>query len=290
MLKLDKGSLIYFSKRDGTKIRLGSQNYEKSSTPELVDIKITDFCTFNCSFCYQGSTTEGKDAPLESIEFIARELRKAKTFEVALGGGEPTQHQNFMEVLHIFQDNKIVPNYTTKNKFWSANRWPLLEGVIGAFAFSAEKPIDIRRFAEANKKIPDERINLHYVMGLQQREDFAKFLIEARRQNYRVTLLGYKFTGRGANIIPFEYPWWMETISELMSIDLCPTLSIDTALAKQYEYELEEILSTKLFHVDEGKFSMYIDAVKMKMGASSYEKISDMEPFDVDWIHRYQKL
>lgn len=290
MFKLDKNSLIYFSKRDGTKIRFGSKNYTKSSTPELVDIKITDFCTFNCAFCYQGSTTEGKDASFESIEFIAKELGKAKVFEVALGGGEPTQHANFLKVLHIFKDNGIIPNYTTKNKFWSANRWHLLKDLIGAFAFSAEKPIHIRRFAEANKNVPKDRVNIHYVMGLQQREDFVRFLLEAYKQNYRVTLLGYKTVGRGTEIFPFPYPWWMKTISDLMSMDKCPTISIDTALAKQYEFELKDILSTKLFHVDEGKFSMYVDAVKMKMGASSYEKISEMEPFDKNWIQRYQKL
>ncbi len=45
-----------FSRKSGKKIRLSfsdiTSDPSKSSSPELVDIKITDFCPYGCKFCY----------------------------------------------------------------------------------------------------------------------------------------------------------------------------------------------------------------------------------------------
>jgi len=47
------------------------------------------------------------------------------------------------------------------------------------------------------------------------------------------------------------------------------TIGIDTALANEYKDQIKDI-DQMLVTYDEGKFSMYIDAVEMKAGASSY--------------------
>jgi hypothetical protein len=50
-----------------------------------------------------------------------------------------------------------------------------------------------------------------------------------------------------------------------------PRLSIDTTLANRYQKKLTELSIPKwLYHVEEGKYSMYIDAVENKYGPSSY--------------------
>ena len=45
-----------------------------------------------------------------------------------------------------------------------------------------------------------------------------------------------------------------------------------------------------MYHTREGAFSMYIDAVQMKMGASSFDESVDLVPFDKDWVARYKHL
>ena len=68
----------------------------KAAAPELVDIKITDYCPFGCKYCYQGSTAKGTHAKTDTINTLSYALGRMHVFEVALGGGEPT---NLHEVL-----------------------------------------------------------------------------------------------------------------------------------------------------------------------------------------------
>jgi hypothetical protein len=59
-------------------------------------------------------------------------------------------------------------------------------------------------------------------------------------------------------------------------------LGVDTAFVQQFGSVLDELEIPKvLVTSDEGKFSMYIDAVKLTQGPSSYMP-ERMEPFDVN--------
>ena len=45
---------------DGTKIRETEEESFDASFPENIDIKITNYCLNNCSFCFESSSSEGK--------------------------------------------------------------------------------------------------------------------------------------------------------------------------------------------------------------------------------------
>lgn len=289
-VRRDRNVIAFFDERDGTKIRIGLGRYTKASRPELVDIKITDYCAFNCSFCYQGSTIKGKHATTENLVRIVSELQKAKVFEVALGGGEPTDIPGFIDLLKLFRERGIVPNYTTKSLVWTRKYWSEVNPLIGAFAYSAETVEDLERADHYFTEIPRERINIHYVMGLDTREAFLSFMAAAHRLNFRVTLLGYKTVGRGSEVEHQGHSWWLSVVRILQELGRCPTFSIDTPLAEEYNDELREFLPSYSYHTREGAFSMYIDAVAMKMGASSFENLDDLQPFDDRWRSRYQAL
>jgi hypothetical protein len=286
MLKVrrDKNALTFFSTVTGDKVRLALGRYSKARVPELVDIKITDYCPFACTFCYQDSTLAGSHAALEDLGFIARELGRAKVFEVALGGGEPTDHPDFLEVLRLFRSEAVVPNFTTKSLGYVKRNWPVLEPLVGAFAYSAETVKDLESASKMLADVPRHRVNIHYVMGLQPVADFILFMWCAKRLDFRVTLLGYKTTGRGADVVPQPYDWWVKVTKDLVGAHMCPTFSIDTPLAAEFEDQLP--VSRKFFHTREGYVSAYVDAVKMGMSASSFEN-EDLVPFDDRWIERY---
>ena len=58
-----KRTIFYFSE-DERKI-------EKSEKPMLVDLKITNYCTFGCNFCYQKSKKKGKHAEIDKIKKVS---------------------------------------------------------------------------------------------------------------------------------------------------------------------------------------------------------------------------
>lgn len=288
-VRFDKNAVALFDSRNGTKLRFAIGKYEKASKPELVDLKITDYCSFNCSFCYQGSSVLGKHAKMENVDFVINELAKAKVFEVAIGGGDPLEYDDIVEVLQKFHAAGIVPNFTTKFPGKLRKIWPEIEHIVGGFAYSAETPGQIRAAASLFTKggIPLSKANLHYVMGLGDREHFRNYLEAANEVGLRVTLLGYKTSGRGKDVVPFPYDWWMEEVTDLVSRGVCPSLSIDTPLAEAYADELP--VDHTHFHTLEGAFSLYIDMVSMEMGASSFDEKEELVPFDSNWRKLYKQ-
>jgi hypothetical protein len=273
-----------FCPYDGRKIRFRLTNDpshmeqvpEKASAPELVDIKITDYCPYACEFCYQSSTTKGKHADGYEIYRLARALGELKVFEVALGGGEPTLHPDFENILHYFRESGVVPNFTTKNLNWlrDPRKWIKIMENAGAFALSIDNEQQIKDLATLldYNGILHERANLHIVMGTVDKWTFSRMLKTAHDNMLSVTLLGYKKHGFGLDFVMKPYEWWL---NEVMSRDsdrpYGATVSIDTVLAAEYQTQIEESGIPKwMYDVQDGRFSCYIDAVEGMIGPSSY--------------------
>ncbi len=287
-VRRDRNALVLFSRKDGTKLRFAFGKYEKATWPELVDMKITDWCDVGCSFCYQASTLGGKHASMENIRFAIQELARVKVLESALGGGETTSHPQFVEILREFKTAGIIPNFTTKKPAAVRRLWPEISDLIGGFAYSAESAGQVLTAARLMRDIPADKVSLHYVMGLGGREHFREYLKAAAGVGYRVTLLGYKTNGRGKDVVPFPYEWWVDEVSALVASGMCPSLSIDTPLAGEWAGRMP--VDKALYHTEEGKFSMYIDAVALTYGASSFENKTNLLPFDKDWVTGYASL
>lgn len=286
--RFDKNVVTFFDRSNGTKIRVGIGPYRKATYPELCDIKITDWCDMGCKFCYQDSTLLGRHATMNNMKIIATQLGKAKVYEVALGGGETTGHPHFIEILQMFRDHNIIPNFTTKKPAMVRKYWNDIGHLIGGFAYSAENAAQVKSAGKLLRNIPNDKASLHYVMGLGDKEHFKNYLRAASEINWRVTLLGYKTTGRGKNVIPFPYDWWIDAVNELIEEGTCPSLSIDTPLAEQYDGVMP--VEKFMYHTREGAFSMYIDAVSMEMGASSFDEKATLQPFNNQWKKTYAHL
>jgi hypothetical protein len=275
-----------FSRDSGAKIRLSFESpasqreVTKASAPELVDLKITDHCPYGCAFCYQGSTHAGKHADLKMISQAAHALARMKVFEVAIGGGEPTLHPKFVEILEEFRSYGVLPNFTTKSLAWlrDASVWPRITKVIGGFAYSVDKAEDVRKLAsllEANS-INDGLASVQYVMGSSPLYVLGQVVRECAHSNIRLTLLGYKTTGRGSSFKPEKYDGWLDEIVRLRDKErVYVNIGVDTALAAESKDALGAAgIHPKLYATREGAFSMYLDAVEMKVGPSSY--VSDL--------------
>lgn len=88
--------------------------------PEFYDVKITNQCFGNCKWCYQNSEKDGAHAvgAVKKIKnFFGLMNKNDRPFQVAIGGGEPTLHPEFEQILLTFYDLGITPNYTTNGMF-----------------------------------------------------------------------------------------------------------------------------------------------------------------------------
>ena len=291
---------VLFNQKDGTKIRFSfespqtPENPSKSTLPELLDIKLTNFCTNNCPFCYQNSNVNGKHSEMSSYD-LAKMVSEMEVFEVAIGGGEPLSHPNFIEYLRDFREMGIIPNFSTKNIDWLMDnrKWPKIIEYIGSFAFSASSVADVQKLSyllEYNG-IDKIKANIQLIPAIIDGWNFSSILREANNKYIRVTLLGFKEKGRG--VMTGDYKdnesKVFDIIKDLSSKGECPYISIDTTLASKYEHKLKELdIPQWLFHTDEGKFSAYFDAIERKFGPSSF--CDDAEMVDIEEYCEVKKL
>ena len=283
-----------FNKETGAKLRMSFSANDfkapmKAEAPELVDLKITSRCSAGCAYCYTDSKPEDPHGDNTYIRNIISRLIDLSVFEVAIGGGEPTEHPNFVSFLEQLKDGGIVANFTTKSFAWikdEEQRIPILASC-GAFAYSVDSISQLERLVNyvAKYDIPRNKVNIQIVNSI-HREDFYSEVFETAKTNkFRVTLLGFKEVGRGttykSRIPVWDSPgkgcelFWLKALKSLVvknGYDI-PYISIDTLMASQFSKELKEAgIPSHTYHTHEGSFSMYIDAVKKKAGPSSYHE------------------
>jgi radical SAM protein with 4Fe4S-binding SPASM domain len=81
--------------------------------PELADIHITKYCPLNCSYCYRDSDPSKKQHMSVSDFSDVIDALLPWVCQVAIGGGSPQHHPEFIELLRIAHDKGVVPSWTT---------------------------------------------------------------------------------------------------------------------------------------------------------------------------------
>jgi len=272
-----------FNRNNGTKVRFSFLDHPKDAPPrrpELVDLKITDFCPHHCSFCYQGSSSSGKWAEYTDLYNIICFLKDLEVFEIAIGGGEPTTYPEFLELLRSIRQAGMVPNFTTRSLDWlrDGKVWPKVIETCGQFAYSVQKMDDVMALAallELNG-IAKGKCSINVPMGTVDEFNFEAILTMAAKHDLPVTLLGFKPLGRGASFAREPYGWWLDAIMKLKGKECSAfgflKVGIDTHLAQEFAVQLEvKKVDKLLYRTKEGFASCYIDAVNKTLARSSYE-------------------
>ena len=246
----------------------------KAQEPELIDIKVTDYCHYGCKYCYQGSTRKGEHADVAYIRHIVNVCRELGVMEVALGGGEPTSHPDILHILSLFHHEGVTANITTRDTQWVEKLRDHELSHIGAIAISVDTltgVYQVERLLE-NKSLRN-KLNAQVVLGSVKIDDFRSIMDKLIENDVRTTLLGWKSTHRGATAKPYPHNDWFDAVRGAYMI------GVDTALAQQFPKLMKKIDPDGMYHyTEEGKFSMYIDAVAQKMGPSSYCESLRMRP------------
>lgn len=276
------GRYTIFSPYTGLRMRLSNEfvpvGQWKSSTPELVDIKITSYCDnkLPCAkWCYQSSNSKGMPAEMHSIYRIAKALEELQVFEVALGGGEPTSHPEFRRIIECFGYSKIVPNFTTGTVDWTIDDSLLrcVERLCGSFAVSIINYRDFLRKKEVIDSL-SETIQRKCYYQITDRtwslEDVILLIADyndKKRKTFKLSIVGFKDFGNGFGFLNagsngYDFDLW----KLLQDHKFYGLVHVDTAfLSGREDVALQNRCDTQ-----EGLTSMYIDCVENTMNISSF--------------------
>ena len=112
----------------------------REAGPELLDISITNYCERECEFCYRNAKRQGDFMELSLYENIIRQAEKIGVQQIALGGGNPNQHPDFVKFLKIAREHHIVASYTTNGQGMTEEIYQATKMYGGAVAVSWYTP------------------------------------------------------------------------------------------------------------------------------------------------------
>ena len=147
--------------------------------PELADISIGNKCTKGCSFCYKNSTPDADNMTLEQYEFVLESLQSKRwgnVFQVALGGGEPLEHEQFVEIIEATHRRNIVANFTTNGDHINRDIVKRLQGKVGALAVSTRHFDDIDKHKIDLLNQAGIKTNLHFILSDSSVEEATEML------------------------------------------------------------------------------------------------------------------
>jgi organic radical activating enzyme len=250
---------------DGTKIRETLDAALPPVLPEQMDLKITDWCDAGCAWCHEKSTTKGTHADIDATLELLKALPKGA--EIAIGGGDPLSHPEFERFVTALAAQGLVPSVTVNGLHFERHR-AMLEKLTG------EGKLYGVGFSYADS-LPDwdyEHLVVHLIAGVHH----PKVMDEAKRR-YKVLLLGYKQHGRGKKLFQIRRKEVEDTLAswyrELFCVAKAHHLSFDNLAIEQLKPQrlfANPATFTEQYMGEEGKFSMYVDAVTQTFGLSSY--------------------
>ena len=183
-----------------------NQNPRHAPWPELADISISNHCSNGCDFCYRDSKFNNSFMPLDDYEYLLKQLRHphwGNVFQVALGGGEPLEHPDFLNIVDATLANGAIPNFTTNGIFLTNEIIIKLRNKVGAIAISTIDMETIEKEAIKNLKNNNIKCNIHYVLNhhnLKQAIDILRGRYNQSLQGINsIVFLTYKPLGRADN-------------------------------------------------------------------------------------------
>ncbi len=284
----DSGLLIKRAKRAGEDL--------KAEFPDSIDLKVSNKCNIGCAFCHESSTPKGKLFDFSKTTEILSQLPSAP-IEIAIGGGDVLENPEEIGKLIAWLKERghrprITVNWKSLEKL-SKEKKNLLGSVDGI-------GISIDHLPELTKEFPwdtessiyytilnmvdskELRISIrrkfviHIIAGIFPINQLAELLSVCGRDNMAVLILGYKSFGRGKIAPPGieKLEEFERTIKQLLykwRCEISGTIGFDNLALEQLHIKdsLTDFEWNQLYMGEEGKHSMYIDAVEGKFARTS---------------------
>lgn len=241
--------------------------------PEFYDVKLTGKCLGACDFCYQDSkkTDNHYENIIEKInQYFGPMSENERPFQFAYGGGEPTSHPDFTEILRVTKSLGIEPNYTTNGMFIDSNNYSEImlatKKYCGGVAVSCHPHLKDYWMATAERFYASGvKLNLHIIISGKESIDYFKDIYNEwhDKVDYFV-LLPYGNQGRAEDKdIDFEY-----------LVKVMPEKHNQIAFgANFYPYLLGGGHNIKVSLYEPEIMSKYLDMKDMSLYASSFSDV-----------------
>lgn len=245
--------------------------------PEFYDIKLTNRCFGNCPYCYQSSDANDLDydAVIKLGSFFSGMTENQKPFQIAYGGGEPTLHYEFHEVMELTRAFGISPNYTTNGMFVFSDRCKDIikttkkycEGV----AISCHDHLKDYWMACAQLMLEEGIfLNFHNIIGDRQSTDrFVEIYKKYKGRIKYFVVLPLINHGR-AKESKTNFGYFFDSISKFKDIS-------DIAFGANFYSELQKRKDIKVTLYEPEIMSKYLDLKDMNLYRSSFNTDSPIK-------------
>jgi radical SAM protein with 4Fe4S-binding SPASM domain len=232
--------------------------------PELLDISITNWCNKGCEICYRNSNENGTHISLEDYEFIMKQAFENNVLQVALGGGNPNQHPQFVEILKLTRAKyNIVPSYTTNGRGLTPEILVATKKYCGAVAVSVYEPFN--ETIEAINQLSNYgiKVNLHYVLdnnSIARAIEWLERGHELLNKCNAIIFLNYKPVGDGKdNSKLLRNSPLIRKFFNLVDQKKHPIkIGFDSCMVSGIVQYMDNVNLTSLEPCDAGRFSAYI--------------------------------
>jgi len=113
---------------------------------------------------------------LKNYNLIIEQAKEAGVLQIAIGGGNPNQHPDFIQILKNTFENGIVPSYTSNGDGLTNDILKATQKYCGAMAISAYKPYNKLNEIINSIKLYDIKLNLHFVLDKYSINDAINWL------------------------------------------------------------------------------------------------------------------
>jgi hypothetical protein len=264
-IKYRNGNVLVRLYEDGTKFRYCSGD-SKPEYPECVDLKITNKCNIGCPYCHENSRKNGKHADLD--ETFEKIKCLPSGVEIAIGGGDPTEHPGLPYFLEKLSKAGYVTSVTVR---WGRPLdWKSSSLLTGALGVSGT-PIPYV------KSIRDPLVIHHVIAGITDVEDLIHYK--------KVLVLGFKKFGRAKNInVDENLKNWYFKIHRYIGTRhiMFDNLAIQQLGLKRF---FSDEGWEKIYMGNDGQYTMYVDAVEGKFAINSTTPKRNRVPWnDIDLL------
>lgn len=233
--------------------------------PEFMDVKITNYCEGGCPYCYQNSGEEDdgyRDALGKLDTYIGGLTTNQRPFQIAIGGGNPNEHPDFVRILKMFDKYGIVPNYTTNGM---GLPWPIImatKELCGGVAISCHEHLTSIWQSAIEKLWLHVQTNLHIIISDKHSIDrFKNIYWQYKNKIKYFVLLPYEMAGRAPSA-EVDYEYLTEVLYEIRNTEQI------AFGANFYKYLCGSDFKISLYEPE--IFSKFLDVKDMRFYNSSF--------------------
>lgn len=239
---------------------------EELAYPEFYDVKITGYCEGNCPYCYMDSTCDvdhSENIIDKILDYFGSMSKNERPFQVAIGGGEPTTHPQFINSLITFDGLGITPNYTTNGMHLTDTIIKATKDYCGGVAISCHEHLDTYwKYAAEVFNMNGIKLNFHIIISdYMSSNRFRSIYDEFKDMVDYFVLLPHGNIGRGEDLdVDWDY-----------LVSVMPEDTSKIAFGANFHKNLKD--SKGLFNVslyEPESMSKFLDLEDMKLYPSSF--------------------